>query len=111
MSFDSLLLHSLVIAHASTSGRDADGQALTETGSAPTPGRVEESGGSWPAGPGADPLIADARIYLPFGPVVSELDTITRIDVDPAQAYQVLAVNDAAGQGHHLEILARRIPL
>lgn len=111
MSFDALLVHSLVVEHASSGGRDADGQPITETGSDPTPGRVEEAGGSWPAGPGADPLIADARIYLPIGVGVSELDTIKRIDIDPGQSYQVLAVNDAAGQGHHIEILARRIPL
>lgn len=111
MSYDALLVHSLVVAHAAANGRDADGQPTSETGFVPTPGRIEESGGSWPAGPGADPLIADARIYLPMGLTVTELDTITRIDVAPEQAYQVLAINDAAGQGHHLELAARRIPL
>ncbi len=111
MSYDALLTHALVVEHAAAGATDAVGQPTSDTGSQAVSGRVEELAAAWPMGPGADPLIATSRVYLPFGTVIAELDTIHRIDVTPPQDYQALFVQDAGGQGHHLEVMARRVPL
>jgi hypothetical protein len=75
-------------------------------------GRVEERSGKWPEGPGAGPELVDAKIWLPFGTDVDELDKIQNADADPAQVYQVVFRNPDVGSGrHHLQVKARRIPL
>lgn len=127
MSFHDLLHHTLLVKHPApdttpdSTGQlyvDATGQpvgdATIETDwsdAAETEGLVQELSARWPEGPGAGPELVDTRIYLPIGVAVRELDKLKRTDSDPEQVYQAVFVHDAAGQGHHLEIEARRIPL
>src|SRR4029077_2085907 len=67
-------------------------------------GLVQERTATWPMGPGADAELVDTHIFLPFGTLAKELDTIWRIDLDPPKAYQVVFANpDPAGQGRTLQ--------
>jgi head-tail adaptor len=48
------------------------------------------------------PVAASHRIFVPGTPDIAESDRI----IDGARTFQVDGVADAAGAGHHLEILA-----
>jgi hypothetical protein len=52
-------------------------------------------------------VITDTRIYLPVGTDVTTQDRIR--NVANGFEYDVMVVRDAAGQGHHVEVDARRI--
>lgn len=132
MSFLGRLIHTVLIAHPDpTASPDATGQLFVdETGqpigdaTAPatdyfgnwdnateTRALIQEYNARWLEGPGAGPEIVDTLVFFQFGTAIRELDKFKRIDKLPEQVYQTVAVFDASGRGHHLEVKARRIPL
>lgn len=132
MSLLAHLTHTVLIAHPDpTASPDATGQLFVDetgqpigdaTANAPSTdgdwmngvssrALIQEKTAHWPSGPGAGPELVDTLIFLPTGTAVRELDKIKRTDIDPVQVYQAVFVHDAAGQGHHLEVQARRVPL
>jgi hypothetical protein len=129
MSYSELLTHTLLVAHPNpATTADQTGQLFTDATGQPigdatvdedvdwmfaveVPGLVQERTARWPEGPGAGPELVNTTIFLEAGVQVRELDKIKRTDIDPEQVYQAVFVSDAAGQGHHTEVIARRIPL
>lgn len=111
MSFGTLLKHSLVVQRAAPGMPDRYGH--TEPGYSDgetVRGLVQSVRGQEILGPSlGGQVISDVRIFLE--PV--ELDAQDRlVDVTTGhhdKVYEVQFVEDAGGQGHHLEVLARAI--
>lgn len=109
MSFDSLLVHELVVERTSSSADDEYGQAtstyatLAEVRGLIQPKSARELAELSQAGP----VIATHTVYL--RPTDVRAADRIRFEPDDGQRYELTSVRDAAGMGHHLECDARTV--
>jgi Phage head-tail joining protein len=111
MSYSGLLRHSIVIEHPAVGTEDewghidpapfADGEMVKGLVQDRRGAEVERSGDL------GGTVIADVLVFLQAGAIVTEQDRLRRVDT--GAEYEVVYVKDAAGQGHHSEVLCRLV--
>jgi SPP1 family predicted phage head-tail adaptor len=105
VSFDSLLVNTIVVENRVTSTNAVNEPIETFTDGATVAASVQDRSPKQLQIPDIDgPVLLDAVIYTAYRSDIAHLDRIRQIDVTPERIYRVIAVRDPAGRHHHLEL-------
>jgi len=108
MSYVAMLRHSITILEPPAELPDGWGDKPVFTDGLTVRGLVQERTGAAVDGPDlGGQVVSDAKIFLERTAVVTEQNRLRRND--SGLVYRIVYVNDAAGQGHHLETDCRRV--
>jgi head-tail adaptor len=112
MSFDSLLVNTVVVEKRTITTNDTNEELATYTDAGTITASVQDRAPTELTLPDFDgPVIVNAIVFTRYsdGLAVDHLDILRQTDVSPSRRYTVIFPDDPAGRHHHFEMRCQRI--